>query len=130
MKVDHWLSEQHDVKSGDGDQQWKLLEMWKVDHVQTREDNMIYRANRFSVSESGAVGISCFETPSLSVMYPGTDNVSTVLSEEKTIYRSATFVKISGNEYLAAADLKDGCLYLWNVESKTYKKVFDPKLHQ
>ena len=128
MKVGHWLSEQQDVESGDGDESWKLLETWKVDHVQTREDNRFYRSSRFSVSESGAIGVSCEEIPSLSVMYPDPDKPPTKLSEDKTLCRSVTFVKISSVEYLAAVDAKDGCLYLWNIESKTSKKVFDPKL--
>ena len=60
------------------------------------------------------------------MMYPGTDISPTVLSNDKT-YRSTTFVKISRKEYLAVCD-EDGCLYLWDIESKTSKKVFDMKL--
>ena len=36
--------------------------------------------------------------------------------------------KVSGKEYLAALYIDRGCLYLWDIESKTSKKVFDPKL--
>ena len=121
-----WLSEQHDVKSGDGDESLKLVETWNLDHVQMREDNTLFVSNRFSISESGAIGISCDEKPSLSVMYPGTDK-PTVLSVDK-IYHSATFLKTRGKEYLATACDEDGCLYLWDIESETSKKVFDPKL--
>ena len=128
MKVGHWLSEQYDVKSRDDDQSWKLVETWKIYHVQTREDKRIYISNRFSMSESGAIGISCEEKPSLSMMYPGTGKPPTVLSKGKTIYRSATFLKVHDTEYLAAAGSMDGCLFFWNIESKTAKKVFDPKL--
>ena len=59
-------------------------------------------------------------------MYPGTNKPPTVLSNE--IHCAATFVKLSHKEYLAAARYKDGCLHLWNIESKASKKVFDPKL--
>ena len=61
-------------------------------------------------------------------MYPDTDKPPMVLSKRKKVYYSATFVKVRGNEYLAAAKRKDGCLYLWDIGSKTLKKVFDPKL--
>ena len=37
-------------------------------------------------------------------------------------------MKVSGKEYLAASCREDGCLYLWDIESETSKKVFDPKL--
>ena len=79
------------------------------------------------MSESGMIGISCDEKPSLSVMYPGMDKSPTVLSNNK-IYGSATFVKVFDQEYLAAACHDDGCLYLWDIESKAPKKIFDPKL--
>ena len=124
-KVGHWLSHQHYVTSGDDVQPWKLIATWNVDHVKLGSG--FYAANRFSVSESGGVAFSCDEKPSLSVMYPDTDKPPIVLSTD-TIYHSATFVKISGKEYLATACNKDGCLYLWDTESKTSKKVFDPEL--
>ena len=63
----HWLSYQHDVTSGDSDESLKLVEMWRVDHVQIREDDTLIPSNRFSISESGMIGISCYENPSLSV---------------------------------------------------------------
>ena len=47
---------------------------------------------------------------------------------DKKVYRSATFLKVSGKEYLAAACIDDGCLYLWDIEPKMSKKIFDPKL--
>ena len=37
-------------------------------------------------------------------------------------------MKISGKDYLAASSLDDGCLYLWDIESETSRKIFDPKL--
>ena len=123
----HWLSYQHDVTSGDSDESLKHVETWSLDHVQMREDNKLTVSNRFSISESGMIGISCFEKPSLSVMYPGKDKFPTLLSKDK-IYRSAIFVKVFGKEYLAAACDEDGCLFLWDIESKTPRKVFDPKL--
>ena len=60
-------------------------------------------------------------------MYPGTDKPPVILSNN-TIYRSATFVEVSGQEYLAAASTENGCLYLFDTESKTSKNVFDTKL--
>ena len=123
-----WLSQQHQVKAGNGDDEpLKLVETWNLDHVQIREDNKLYATNRFSISDSGAIGISRIENPSLSVMYPNTDKAPVILSD-KTEYHSATYVKISGKEYLAAACKEDRCLYLWDMESKTSNKVFDPNL--
>ena len=108
------------------DQFTELLNTWTVDHVEP-EIGAVIMSNRFTVSESGAVGISCDENPSLSVMYPDKDRPPMILSNEMR-YLSATFVKFRGKEHLAAACLEDGCLHLWDIESKTYKKVFDPKL--
>ena len=114
--MDHWLSQQHQERSGNGDDEpLKLEETWKVDHVQIREDNKLYPINRFSISESGIVGISCVENPSLSVMYPGIDKSATVLSND--LHGSVTFIKVSDKEYLAATTWDDGCLYLWDIES-------------
>ena len=123
----HWLSHQHDVESRDIDQSLKLVETWKVDHVQMREDNELVLGNRFSISEFGMIGISGSEKSPLSLMNLGTDKSLTVLSNDK-IYRSATFLKIRGKEYLATACDEDGCLYLWDIQSETSKKVFDPAL--
>ena len=83
--------------------------------------------NRFTVSDSRSIGICCEAKPSLSILYPDTDKAPVILSK-KVRYCSATFVKFRGKEHLAAACLDDGCLHLWDIESKTYKKVFDPKL--
>ena len=58
-------------------------------------------------------------------MYPDTDQPPVALGLNE-IYRSATFLKIKDKEYLAAACMEDGCLYLWDIESKISKKVFDP----
>ena len=122
-----WLSQQHQVKAGNGDDEpLKLVETWSLDHVQMIEDNKFYATNRFSISESGMFGISCGENLSLSVIYPGINKFPTVLSTK--YYRSATFVKVSGKEYLAAASMRDGSSYLWDIDSKSSNKVFDPKL--
>ena len=103
----------------------QLVKQWILDHV-LADSKIVKGSNRFTISESGAVGISCEESPSLSVMYPDTDKPPLILSNHKT-YGSATFMKISGKEYLAATD-EDGCLYLWDVESRTSRKVFDPNI--
>ena len=122
----HWLSQQQDLSPGEHDQTLKLVAAWDLIHVNTR-GQMVYAGNSFSISESGAIGISCREKPSLSVMYPNTDEVPTILSHSK-VYHLATFLKVSGKEYLAAACLDDGCLYLWDIEYKMARKVFDPRL--
>ena len=99
---------------------------WDLIHVNTIEKE-VHLGNSFSISESEAIGISCAEKPALSVMYPDTDRAPVILSHSK-MYRSPTFVKVFGKEYLAAASMGDGWLYLWDIESKTSKKVFNPKL--
>ena len=125
-KVDHWLSHQHDLPSGQHDQPLKLVTTWDLIHVNTIEKK-VYKANKFSISESEAIGISCDEKPSLSVMYPNIDESAVVLSRNQ-VYRSPTFVKVSGKEYLATACDEDGCLYFWDIKCKTSKKVFNPEL--
>ena len=94
--------------------------------MKTRGDNL-YCSNRFSVSEAGVIGVSCVEKPSLSVIYPDA-NKSTVVLSNKKLYHSVTFMKVSGKEFLAAAGNEDGCLYLWDIQAKTARKAFDPKL--
>ena len=108
-KVGHWLS-RHEQPSGEHDQTLKLLKTWDLLHVKTRETT-VNRGNRFSISNSRAIGISCFEKPSLSVMYPDTDKATVILSDSNQYY-DATFVKAFGKEYLAAACDEDDCLYL------------------
>ena len=102
----------------------QLVKTYSLDYVET-QPKIVEKTNRFTVSESGVIGISCNEKPSLSLMYP---NRATVTLSNEVTYLSATFVKFSGKEYLAAARLEDGCLHLWDIESKTYRQVFDPKL--
>ena len=125
-KVGLRLSQQHELPSGERDQTLKLVTTWDLVHVNTVEGEMCL-GNRFSISESEAIGISCKEKPSLSVMYPNTEKATVILSDSK-VYYSVTFVKVLGKEYLAASCYVDGCLYLWDIESKTSKRVFDPKL--
>ena len=83
-KVGHWLSQQHDPSSGEHEQTLKLVKTWDLSHVNTRE-TMVNKGNSFSVSESGAIGISNYEKPSLSVVYPDTDKVPTILSHNGSI---------------------------------------------
>ena len=125
-KVGHWLSQQHDQPSGEHDQTLKFVNTWDLSHVNNLEER-VYLGNSFSISKSEAIGISCSEKPSLSVMYPNTDKATVILSHHK-VYRSDTFLKVSGKEYLAASCVDNGCLYLWDIESKIPKKVFDPEL--
>ena len=129
-KVEGWLSKQQESGTfglGGKDQYLQIVKTWILDHVKVNDDEYLSTSNRFTVSESGAIGISCKESPSLSVIYPDTDKPPVVLSDA-TVYHSATFLKVQGKEYLAASSDEDGCLYLWDVESKTSRKVFDPKL--
>ena len=129
LKVEGWLAEQLEygtINPEGEDKSLQLVKTWTLDHIQP-DTKYVKAENRFTVSESGAIGISCDETPSLSVIYPDTDKPPVVLSD-KRVYRSATFLKVSGKKYLAAACVDDGCLYLWNIESKMSKKIFDPKL--
>ena len=104
----------------------QLVKTWTLDHVNA-DPEVVLAGNRFTIPESGAIGISCQERPSLSVMYLGTNQAPVILSDH-TNYRSATFLKISGKEYLAAACDEDGCLYLWDIETQTSKRAFDPEL--
>ena len=129
VKVQGWLYQQDasdTTKSNGKDQSLELLKRWSLDHIEP-VPRLISTSNRFTVSESGAIGINCDESPSLSVRYQDTDKVPVILSND-TIYHSATFVKSRGKEHLAAACDVDGCLHLWDIESRTYRKVFDPKL--
>ena len=130
IKVEGWLYQQDasdTTKSSGKDQTIELLKRWELDHIEA-VPRVLSTSNRFAVSEMGAIGISCNkESPSLSVMYPDTDKVPVILSND-TIYHSAIFVKLKGEEHLAAACDVDGCLHLWDIESRTYRNVFDPKL--
>ena len=118
---------QHDPRSREDNQLLKPVETYNVDYEETTSAEKLHPVERFAVSESGAMGIPCSESPSISIRYPGSDKSPVVLSKEKP-YHSAAFVKISNREYLAAACSEDGCLYLWDIESKMSKKVFDPEL--
>ena len=129
VKVEGWLYQQDasdTTKSSEKDKSLQLLRTWSLDHT-NRTPGKIARPNQFSVSESGAIGISCDESPSLSVIYPDTDEAPVILSNEMT-YCSATFVKFRGKEHLAAECVVDGCLHLWDIKSKTFRNFFDPKI--
>ena len=128
IKVEGWLYEQgvsDTTESSGTDQSIELVKTWSMDHVKPKPGRL-EAGNRFTVSESGALGISCNESPSLSVMYLDTDKAPIILSND-AIYYSATFVKFRGKEHLAAACCVDGCLHLFDIESKTYMTIFDPK---
>ena len=129
IKVEEWLEKQQESEIANlpsPDQLVQLVISRTLYHVQAKP-NKVTVGNSFTVFESGAVGFSCSEKPSLSVMYPGT-NVPLVNLSDRKVYSSATSVKISGVEYLAASCKEDGRVYLWNIERNTSKKVFDPKL--
>ena len=113
------------TKSSGKDQSIELVKTWSLDHIKATGTANV--TNRFTVSDSGSVGICRGAKPSLSILYPDTDKAPVILSKNIK-YSSATFVKFRGKEHLAAACLDDGCLHLWDIESRTYKKVFDPTL--
>ena len=128
-KVEGWLAKQQESDIVDPEGKYPAIQpvkAWTLDHIRA-DPKYVHRANNFTVSGSGAVGISCEESPSLSVMYPGTDKAPVILSNYK-VHDLATFVDVGGKEYLAAACSDDGCLHLWDIESKTSRKVFDPYL--
>ena len=112
FKVEGWLSQQEEFHTTglEGiNTSLQFVKEWTLDHVQA-DSKYVKMTNRFAVSESGAVRISCEESPSLSVMYPDTHRPLVILSNHKT------FMKISGKEYLAVAGDEDGCLYLEHPE--------------
>ena len=94
----------------------------KANHVQLHETYGTFFPKFFVSQFSGLVGIaSAIYKPSLSIMYPGTDNPPLILSTDDE-YRSALFVTISGEEYLAAAS-RDS-IHLWNLVENTSTVVY------
>ena len=127
-KVEGWLAKQQESDIVDPEGKYPAIQpvkAWTLDHIQA-DPMYVHRGNSFTVSGSGAVGISCEESPSLSVMYPGTNKAPIILSNYNGDL--SLFVDVCGKEFLAAACSDDGCLHLWDIESKTSKKVFDPYL--
>ena len=98
------------------------MKTWDLDHIQTT--GRIYLGNKFAVSESGAIAISSIEKPSLSVIYPGTDDQPLPLSGDYSSYRCVEFITISGVEYLVASCNNDSSLHLVDLEKMTHKVVY------
>ena len=107
--------------SSDEEEALNLVKTWDLDHIPTRE--RIYLGNKFAVSESGAIAISSIEKPSLSVIYPGTDDPPRPLSGDYS-YRCVEFVTISGVEYLAASCSNDSSLHLVDPETRSHNIVY------
>ena len=91
-----------------------------IDHLESGPFNQF---NKFSVSQSGAIGLACWKVkPSLSVLNSNTSEPN-VLSHEK-FYHSSVFVKMSGQEYLAATCLNTNTVELWDFETQTSSPVY------
>ena len=119
-----WLKQQPDAgaESQTGNTSMlTLLETIKVNHIERL--NILGLFIKFTVSElSGSVAITSIQDkPSLSIMYPGTDKPPLVLSRDGK-YRSALFVKISDQEYLATASKDE--IRLWNPANNTSSVVY------
>ena len=123
-----WLKQQPDSSTPPemGDTSTLTLnETIKVDHVILGRGSSSL-STKFSVSElSGFVAIASLEArPTLSVISPGTDK-HPMIFENDDQYKSALFVSVSDEEYLAAAS--KGSIYLWNLEENTPSMAFKLK---
>ena len=127
-KVKEWLEKQDESSTpSNQDGVLKLLETWPLDHVQI-DKNEISLNNRFAISESGAIVISCEEQPHLSLIYPGTKKPPLILTTES--HRFATFIKSADREFLVTLGSDDENLHLWDISKGTSTKKFDPKMHE
>ena len=122
-----WLKQQPDVgaESQIGDTSTlTLLETTKADHVALSE--LFGLGIKFTISDlSGAIGIASLnDKPSLSIMYPDTDQPPLVLSRDDR-YESAIFITISGQEYLATTS--GGGISLWNLADNTSRVTYRGK---
>ena len=127
-KVKEWLSKQEELSTSDKNHEvLKLQETWHLDHIEISGN--IFAGTRFSVSESGVIGISCEEQPFLSVIYPGTQKPPLILTALKP-HRFATFIKSADREFLATLSPDDENLYLWDISKGTSTKKFNPKMHE
>ena len=121
-KVKEWLSKQ----KGSGilsnqDEVLKHVESWHLDHI-WNEKSIIHFDNRFTISESGAIGISSEEQPRLSIIYPDTQKPPLILTTNKS-HRFATFIKSFDREYLATATIIDNGLHIWDINTKSSRKI-------
>ena len=117
-----WLEQQPDPntepETGDSSTM-SLHQTIKVNHiVKSAGDRSSSLYTGFTVSESsGSIGIASADArPSLSVIYPGADRPPVILSRDNR-YISPFFVKISDQEYLAAAS--EDQIHIWNLERNT-----------
>ena len=120
-KVEDWLSRQQEVEQSE-EEETTLIPMntWNLDYIE-----MAMSLERFTVSDSGAIGIASYlGSPSLSVMYPGTKKSHHRVLSNKTSKRSVIFVKILGKEYLATTCFHDNLVILWDTEDMTSRAVY------
>ena len=143
--VEHWLTVKRYLSSGE--KEFSLVSATAKDEeegfiyqnqdhlalVETLDKDLehIQDVINFAVSELGAIAITSqpsvsesdsgitVKSPSLSVIYPGTDK-HVVLSDDK-FYWSAVFIQGHGKEYLAATCYNDNSIHLWDVEKGTSK---------
>ena len=110
-KVMKWLEEQPELslQHGEPDASDMILQdTMKFDHILHSSHSFQWK---FSLSESGSIAIAPYlQSPSLSVVFPGSNNSPLILSDKNGHYDSLLFVKISRREYLAA--VCDGSIHL------------------
>ena len=117
-----WLRQQSDASSQPETTDTSRLTLHKtteINHIALgRASSSLY--TKFTISGSIAIA-SPQAKPTLSVVYPATDEITLVLSRDVQ-YTSALFTTISGQEYLAAAS-RD-VIRLWNLKDNTSKIVY------
>ena len=117
-----WLQQSPDASSQSETADTSRLTLHKtteINHIALgRASSSLY--TKFTIS--GSIGIASPQAkPTLSVVYPATDEITLVLSSDVQ-YTSALFTTISGQEYLAAAS-RD-VIRLWNLIDNTSKIVY------
>ena len=120
-----WLKQQPDSSTPPeaGDTSTLTLhETIKANHV-VLDRGSSSLSTKFSVSElSGSIVIASSEAkPTLSIISPGTDKPP-IIFEKDDQHKSALFLSVSNEEYIAAAS-KDS-IYLWNLVQNTPSVAF------
>ena len=120
-----WLKQQPDTsrQTGTGDTSvLNLLETLQAKHIVIEPIGSSLFTTFALSQQSGSIGItSDGAKPSSSVMYPGTDKPPLILSKDNQ-YRSALFITIADQEFLASASMDN--IRLWNPVHNTSKVVY------
>ena len=82
-------------------------------------DAVLY--TRFSVSESGSIGIASTQGKSLRIMFPGTTKHPLILPTDPKLL-STLFLTVSDQEYLVATS--NSKIHLWNLAKKSSSVVY------